>query len=104
MCERMCERVCECMCAHVCVCVRVREQRPAFMPNPPAWLLTSETLTRPSWKEQSLALWVHMCRYLHQWQGKEPFTHERHLHRYRGRKPEDTVQIPGIFWTFLNEA
>lgn len=41
--------------------------------------ITSEMLTRPSWKEQSLAFWVHMWRYLHQWQGKEPFTQERQL-------------------------
>lgn len=41
--------------------------------------LTSETLTRPSWKEQSLAFWVHMWRYLHQWHGNEPFTQERQL-------------------------
>lgn len=48
-------------------------------------ILTSETLTRPSWKEQSLAFWVHTWRYLHQWQGKEPFTHERQLkHRDTG--------------------
>jgi len=41
--------------------------------------LTSELLTRPSWKEQSLAFCVHMWRYLHQWHGKEPFTQERQL-------------------------
>lgn len=41
--------------------------------------LTSEMLTRPSWKEQSLAFWVHMWRYLHQWHGNEPFTQERQL-------------------------
>lgn len=40
---------------------------------------TSEMLTRPSWKEQSLAFWVQTWRYLHQWQGKEPFTQERQL-------------------------
>lgn len=43
--------------------------------------LTSESLTRPSRKEQSAALWVQMCRYLHQWQGKEPFTQDRQLWR-----------------------
>lgn len=44
---------------------------------------TSEMLTRPSWKEQSLAFWVHTWRYLHQWQGKEPFTQERQLKQRR---------------------
>lgn len=48
-------------------------------------ILTSETLTRPSWKEQSLAFWVHTWRYLHQWQGKEPFTHERQLKHKESR-------------------
>lgn len=43
--------------------------------------LTSESLTRPSRKEQSAALWVQMWRYLHQWQGKEPFTQDRQLQR-----------------------
>lgn len=45
--------------------------------------LTSENLTRPSRKEQSAALWVQMWRYLHQWQGKEPFTQDRQLRRER---------------------
>lgn len=48
--------------------------------------LTSESLTRPSRKEQSAALWVQMCRYLHQWQGKEPFTQDRQLRRERSRQ------------------
>lgn len=48
--------------------------------------LTSDMLTRPSWKEQSLAFWVHMWRYLHQWQGNEPLTHDRHLQTERQRE------------------
>lgn len=48
--------------------------------------LTSESLTRPSRKEQSAALWVQMCRYLHQWQGKEPFTQDRQLWREPNRQ------------------
>lgn len=42
--------------------------------------LTSEALTRPSWKEQLEGSWVHKLRYLHQWQRKALFTHDRHLH------------------------
>ncbi len=53
---------------HVCVC--------ACMRVPP----TSEALTRPSWKEQLEGSWVHKLRYLHQWQRKALFTHDRHLH------------------------
>lgn len=41
---------------------------------------TSEALTRPSWKEQLEGSWVHKLRYLHQWQRKALFTHDRHLH------------------------
>lgn len=40
---------------------------------------TSEVLTRPSWKEQLEGSWVHKLRYLHQWQRKALFTHDRHL-------------------------
>lgn len=40
---------------------------------------TSETLIRPSWKEQVVGSWVHRLRYLHQWQRKALFTQERHL-------------------------
>lgn len=40
---------------------------------------TSEVLTRPSWKEQLDGSWVHRLRYLHQWQRKALFTHDRHL-------------------------
>lgn len=43
-------------------------------------LPTSEVLTRPSWKEQLEGSWVHRLRYLHQWQRKALFTHDRHLH------------------------
>lgn len=42
--------------------------------------LTSEALTRPSWKEQLEGSWVHKLRYLHQWQRKALFTQDRHLH------------------------
>lgn len=42
--------------------------------------LTSEALTRPSWNEQLEGSWVHKLRYLHQWQRKALFTHDRHLH------------------------
>lgn len=59
--------------------------------------LTSELLTRPSWNEQSLAFCVHMCRYLHQWQGKEPFTQERHLKQ----KLEETIKKAGKGMCFL---
>lgn len=48
-----------------------------------AHTLTSEVLTRPSWKEQSLASCVHMCRYLHQLQENVPLTQDRHLERVR---------------------
>ena len=44
---------------------------------------TSDTLTRPSRKEQSAALCVHTWRYLHQWQGKEPLTQDRQLRETR---------------------
>lgn len=43
---------------------------------------TSEALTRPSWKEQLEGSWVHRLRYLHQWQRKALFTHDRHLHTH----------------------
>ena len=58
----VCVSVCLCVC--VCVCVAP----------------TSEALTRPSWKEQLDGSWVHRLRYLHQWQRKALFTHDRHLH------------------------
>lgn len=45
---------------------------------------TSEALTRPSWKEQLEGSWVHKLRYLHQWQRKALFTHDRHLDAHRG--------------------
>lgn len=59
-----------CLFAPVCVCMCVCV--------PP----TSDALTRPSWKEQLEGSWVHKLRYLHQWQRKALFTHDRHLHGY----------------------
>jgi len=64
-----------CACLTDCPCSR-----------PSACTLTSELLTRPSWKEQSPASCVHMWRYLHQWQGKFPLTQDRHLERVRAAK------------------
>lgn len=48
--------------------------------------LTSEALTRPSWKEQLEGSWVHKLRYLHQWQRKALFTQDRHLHGHTHTK------------------
>lgn len=55
---------------------------------------TSEMLTRPSWKEQSLAFWVHMWRYLHQWHGNEPFTQERQLKQRDAKTPLGRGYLP----------
>lgn len=49
------------------------------------WSGTSETLIRPSWKEQVVGSWVHRLRYLHQWQRKALFTQDRHLVGRRDR-------------------
>lgn len=56
---------------------------------------TSEALTRPSWKEQLEGSWVHKLRYLHQWQRKALFTHDRHLDAHRpteGQSQEKAAQ------------
>lgn len=57
--------------------------------------LTSEMLTRPSRKEQSLAFWVHMWRYLHQWHGNEPFTQERQLKQKREERVKELAGLAG---------
>lgn len=53
---------------------------------------TSEALTRPSWKEQLEGSWVHKLRYLHQWQRKALFTHDRHLDTHTGVRKKQHSQ------------
>lgn len=67
--------------------------------------LTSESLTRPSRKEQSAALWVQMWRYLHQWQGKEPFTQDRQLQRERSGQHQGSIEAEptGTFLGMLQQ-
>lgn len=63
---------------------------------------TSEVLTRPSWKEQSLASCVHMWRYLHQWQGKFPLTQDRHLQQARTGERKDEVSMIYAFISLVS--